>query len=119
MAALASAGVVESGGTARFTHPIFRAAIHGELSLAERERLNRTAARILRARGAPTDQVAAQIMHTEPAGESRPVVLLREAARGALAVGDASGAAALLSRALDEPPADADRSAVVLELGLA
>src|SRR5947209_5949247 len=119
MAALASAGVVEARGTARFTHPIFRAAIHGELSLAERERLHRTAARILRARGAPTDQVAAQIMHTEPAGESRPVVLLREAARGALAVGDASGAAALLSRALDEPPADADRSAVVLELGLA
>jgi DNA-binding CsgD family transcriptional regulator len=119
MAALVSAGVVGSGGTARFTHPILRAAIYGELSPAERERLHRTAARILRARGAPVDQVAAQVMHTEPAGDAGSVALLREAAGGALAVGDAPGAATLLARALDEPPAARDRTAVVLELGLA
>ena len=42
-----------------------------------------------------------------------------DAAGEALALGDAAGAAALLSRALDEPPADGDRAAVVLELGQA
>src|SRR5947208_5133646 len=50
IAILVSVGVVESGGPIRFTHPILRAAIYGDLSPAERERLHRGAARILRAR---------------------------------------------------------------------
>ena len=119
MGALVSAGVVESGGTVGFTHPILRAAIHGDLSPAERERLHHAAAAILRERGAPARQVAAQVMHTEPAGDPGAVALLRDAARDALALGDAAGAAALLSRALDEPPAESDRAAVLLELGQA
>src|SRR5207247_5171384 len=45
--------------------------------------------------------------------------LLRDAAREAVALGDAAGAAALLARALDEPPADDVRIAVLLELGQA
>src|SRR5262249_30999533 len=40
-------------------------------------------------------------------------------ARDALALGDAAGAAALLSRALDEPPVNCDRTTVLLELGQA
>jgi DNA-binding CsgD family transcriptional regulator len=119
MAALVSAGVVEAGGTVRFTHPILRTAIYGELSPAEREWLHRSAATILRNRGAPAGQVAAQVMHTEPAADPEAVGLLRDAARNALALGDAAGAAALLSRALDEPPDEGERAAVVLELGQA
>ena len=119
MVALVSIGVVDPGGTARFTHPILRTAIHGDLSAAERERLHRAAASILRERGAPADQLAAQIMYTEPAGDPAAVAVLRDAARHALALGDAAGAADVLSRALEEPPADADRPAVVLELGQA
>ena len=119
MGALVSAGVVESGGTVRFTHPILRAAIYADLSPAERERLHHTAAAILRERGAPAGQVAAQVMHTEPASDPEAVALLRDAAHDALALGDAAGAAALLSRALEEPPADSDRAAVLLELGQA
>ena len=119
MAALVSAGVVESGGTVRFAHPILRAAIYGDLSPAERERLHHAAAAILRERGAPAREVAAQVMHTEPAADPGAVALLRDAAHDALALGDAAGAAALLSRALDEPPADGDRTAVLLELGQA
>ena len=119
MGALVSAGVVESGGTVRFTHPILRAAIYGDLSPAERERLHHAAATILRERGAPAGQVAAQVMHTEPTADPGAVALLRHAAREALVLGDAAGAAALLSRALDEPPTAGDRAAVVLELGQA
>ena len=119
MGALVSAGVVEPGGSVRFTHPILRAAIYGDLSPVERERLHHTAVTILRERGAPAGQVAAQVMHTEPAADRGAVELLRRAARDALALGDATGAAALLSRALQEPPADSDRAAVVLELGQA
>jgi len=119
MASLVSAGVVESGGAVRFAHPILRAAIYEDLSPAERERLHCAASKILDERGAPVGQVAAQVMHTEPAANVGAVALLREAAREALALGDATGAAALLARALDEPPAAADRAAVVLELGQA
>jgi DNA-binding CsgD family transcriptional regulator/tetratricopeptide (TPR) repeat protein len=119
MAPLVSAGVVEAGGTVRFTHPILRTAIYGELSPAEREWLHRSAATILRNRGAPAGQVAAQVMHTEPAADPEAVGLLRDAAHDALALGDAAGAAALLSRALDEPPDEGERAGVVLELGQA
>jgi tetratricopeptide (TPR) repeat protein len=119
MAALVSAGVVQSGATARFVHPILRAAIYGDLSPAGRERLHHSAAGILRERGAPAGRVAAQVMHTEPAGDSEAVALLRDAAREALALGDAAGAAALLARALDEPPSRGDRAGVLLGLGQA
>jgi hypothetical protein len=67
MAALVAAAIVESGGTVRFTHPILRSAIYGDLSPAARERFHQAAARILRERGAPAGQVAAHLMRTEPA----------------------------------------------------
>ena len=119
MDALVSAGVVDSGATVRFIHPILRTAIHDDLSPAERERLHSAAAAILRERGSPVGRVAAQLMHTEPAADPGVVALLRDAAGDALALGDAAGAAALLSRALEEPPATDDRAAVLLELGQA
>ena len=49
MASLVSAGVIEPGGVVRFTHPILRTAIYGDLSAAERERLHCSASKILRA----------------------------------------------------------------------
>ena len=119
MGALVAAGVVEPGGTVAFTHPILRAAIHANLSPAEHERLHCAASKILKERGAPAGQVAAHVMRCEPAADPEAVTLLREGARDALALGDAAEAAALLSRALDEPPPDGDRAAVVLELGQA
>ena len=119
IAALIAAGVMEPGGTLRFAHPILRSAIYGDLSPVERERLHRVAATILRERGAPAGQVAAHVMYTEPAADPDAVALLREAARSAMALGDATSAAALLARALDEPPAEGDREAVLFELGQA
>ncbi|MGN6169778.1 MAG: ATP-binding protein [Solirubrobacteraceae bacterium] len=119
MAALVSASVVEPGGVVRFVHPVLRAAIYGDLSSAERERLHHAAAAILRERGAPAGHVAVHVMNTEPAGDPGAVALLRDAAREALALGDTAAAAALLARAIDEPPAQEDRDAFLLELGQA
>jgi DNA-binding CsgD family transcriptional regulator len=118
-ASLVSAGILEPGGTVRFIHPILRTAIYGDLSPAERERLHRDASQVLAARGAPSGQVAAQAMHTDPAANPDVVALLRDAAHEALVLGDAVGAAALLARALAEPPAPDVRTAVMLELGQA
>src|SRR5262249_34001538 len=53
------------------------------------------------------------------AGDPEAVALLRGAARDALALGDAAGSAALLERALREPPPDTERPAVMVELGRA
>jgi DNA-binding CsgD family transcriptional regulator len=119
MAALVSAGIVEPGGTVRFAHPMLRTAIYGDQSPAERQRLHRGAAKILRGRGAPAGQVAAQLMHTEPESDPATVALLHEAAYEAWTLGDATGAAALLSRALEEPPPQADRHRILLDLGQA
>ena len=117
MAELVFAGVVESAATVRFTHPMLRTAIYEDLSPAERERLHQAAAKILRERGAPAGRIAPHVVHAEPAANPDAVALLRAAARGALALGDAAGAAALLSRALDEPPGYDDRPSLLLELG--
>ncbi len=117
--ALISVGIAEGGATFSFAHPILGAAIYDDLSAAERERLHSEAAAILRARGAPPLHVAAQVMHTEPAADGEAVALLRAAAREALGLGDAAGAALLLARALDEPPPGPERAAVLLELGQA
>jgi hypothetical protein len=119
IAPLVYAGVMESGGTVRFSHPILRTAIYEDLSPAERERLHCAASKILEERGAPSGQVAAHVLQCEPGADLEATRLLRDAARDALAFGDATGAAAFLARALDEPPAPADRAEVVLELGLA
>jgi DNA-binding CsgD family transcriptional regulator/tetratricopeptide (TPR) repeat protein len=119
MTALIAAGVIQSGGAVRFAHPILRAAIYGDLSPAERERLHCSASKILSSRGAPAGQVAVHVMHTEPSADLEAVSLLRTAARDAVALGDAGGAATFLARALEEPPDADDRKALVLELGLA
>jgi DNA-binding CsgD family transcriptional regulator len=119
LGALITDGIVEGGATIRFTHPILRVAIYGDLLPAERDRLHRSAAGILRERGAPPLRIAAQVMHTEPAGDGEAVALLRVAAREAVGLGDAAGAALLLARALDEPPADGERPALLLALGQA
>jgi DNA-binding CsgD family transcriptional regulator len=58
-------------------------------------------------------------MHTEPAADPEAVALLRKAARDALTLGDATGAAASLARALEEPPPDGERLEILLELGQA
>lgn len=119
MDGLVSAGIVEPGGTIRFTHPILRTAIYNDLSAAERERLHRAAVGTLRARRVSPGQVAAHVMQTQPTGDPEAVALLRGAARGAMSLGDAAGAAALLARALAEPPAAGERGSVLLALGQA
>jgi DNA-binding CsgD family transcriptional regulator len=119
MAALVSAGVVESGGTVRFVHPMLRTAIYGDQSPAERQRLHHAAAAILRERGAPPREVAAQMMSTEPEGDPATAALLYEAAYEAWTLGDPTGTAALLARALAEPPAEDERLQLLLDLGQA
>ena len=94
MSALVSAGVIGSGGTVRFTHPILRAAIYGDLSAAERERLHCAASKPLEERGRAAGRSQPMSRTPSPVPRSQAVRLLRVAARDALVLGDATGAAA-------------------------
>ena len=61
--------------------------------------------------------IAVHLLATPASGDEKVVAMLREAARSALGGGAPDTAAALLRRALDEPPGNGDRPLVLFELG--
>jgi DNA-binding CsgD family transcriptional regulator len=116
---LADSGILEEGRPLRFVHPIVRAAVEAELSPGERAGLHQAAAARLEHEGASADRVAAHLLASDPAGEAWAVESLRAAASAAVANGAPNSAAAYLRRALAEPPSEAARPDVLLELGFA
>jgi DNA-binding CsgD family transcriptional regulator len=114
--ALAGAGLLGTAEPLEFVQPLIGAALRTEMGPFARARAHRQAAAALAAAGAPVETVAAQLLHTRPAGEPETVAPLREAAATALASGDPSAATRLLERALAEPPPDAERGDVLAEL---
>ena len=116
---LAREGILRPGRPLGFVHPIVAATIVDEIPGAEVAVYHARAARLLAAAGADVERVALHLLATEPGGDSWSVSQLRVAAARALARGAADVAGAHLRRALAEPPADAERAAVLAELGLA
>lgn len=100
-------------------HPLVRRAIYDNMDVARREALHATAANMLAAAGAPPARVATHLLAVGPREDQTVVASLRAAGRDAMAQGAPDAAATYLTRALAEPPADADRPVVTLELGLA
>lgn len=118
--ALVRAGVLSDGTDAlAFTHPLLRASVYASLSAVDRATAHGRAAALLRQAGARPASLAAHLLKTSPAGDPEVVAALQAAAEGALEVGDAAGAAVHLRRALEEPPAGAARTAVLVGLGTA
>ena len=121
-AAALAAGLVDievllPGEPLRFVHPIVRTAVYEDLTRPQQADLHAQAARLLAQQHCERGVIAAHLLATTPVGDPDVVALLREAARTALAGGAPDTAAALLRRALGEPPEDADRPQVVFELG--
>ena len=77
------------------------------------------AARLLANAGAEPERVAAHLLRSPPAADPQAVATLRDAARRAGSRGASESAVAYLRRALEEPPPDAERAEVLLELGAA
>ncbi len=113
--ALAGAALLAPAEPLDFAQPLVAAALRAEMGPFARARAHRRAATALAAAGAPVETVAAQLLHTRPAGEAETVASLREAAGLALDRGDATTATRLLERALEEPP-PAARGEVLAEL---
>ena len=114
---LVDLAVLVAGEPLRFAHPIVRTAIYEDLSAADRADLHARAARLLHERRADPGAIAVHLLATPASGDEKVVNMLREAARSALGGGAPDTAAALLRRALDEPPGNGDRPLVLFELG--
>jgi DNA-binding CsgD family transcriptional regulator len=117
-ASLADAAILEQGEPLRFVHPIVRAAIYEDASERQRAELHRRAARSLSAQGAAPESIAIHLLAAPPTGDPDVVATLRESARTARARGAAAAAVRQLRRAMIEPPADAGRASLLLELGM-
>jgi DNA-binding CsgD family transcriptional regulator len=118
-AELVRAGLLQDGRELRFRHPILAGAASATQSEAERAAAHSRAAELLRARGAPPERVALQLLHTPPADNQETVAELRRAADSARDRGAPATAAVLLERALAEPPAAEARAGLLVALGRA
>jgi DNA-binding CsgD family transcriptional regulator len=116
---LTTAGILEPGRPLTFIHPIVRSGIYSELSSAERAQGHRRAGRLFAEQPGAHEQVAKHLLVTEPAGDGWVVEQLVEAACAAGKHGAPESEAVLLRRVLAEPPPPGDRSAVLLDLGMA
>lgn len=102
-----------------FVHPVIRASIYESIGLGERQASHRAAAHLLLSEGAQLEQVVAHVMRVPPAGDPFALDILRRAAAGSLARGDADTAVSQLRRALSEPPVPTERADLLTELGSA
>ncbi|GAB2725303.1 AAA family ATPase [Kitasatospora kifunensis] len=111
-------GVLAPGETARFEHPLVRAAIAeavvGPVELADG---HAQAAELLRREGVSEAEVAAHLLLAEPNGEAWRVEVLREAARATRGRGAPEVTVTYLRRALHEPMSVKERGPLLLELG--
>ena len=111
--------VLAAKGALDFVHPVVRSAVYEQIPPLERQALHVEAAKLLTARGAESERVARHLLRLPPSADSARVTVLRAAARGASARGDAGAAAHYLRRALEEPPSEEERGGVLYELGVA
>ncbi|GLZ29576.1 hypothetical protein Lesp02_17660 [Lentzea sp. NBRC 105346] len=114
---LTAANVLTSDGDHLvFVHPVVREAVLTDLGPVARAGLHARAATTLLAANAPYDRVAAHLVQAPKGTLPNAAEVLRKAASSLLAAGDATTAAAHLTRAVDEDPDDAGLRA---ELGRA
>jgi DNA-binding CsgD family transcriptional regulator/tetratricopeptide (TPR) repeat protein len=116
---LAAAGILEHGRPLIFVHPLVRNGIYSELSSAERAQGHRRAAELLAEQPGASARVAQHLLVSEPAGDGWAVERLVDAACTAGKQGSPEAEAVFLRRALAEPPPPGDRSALLLDLGMA
>jgi len=102
----------------RFAHPIVPLALQSGLAVDRHEELLRAAVKLLTAEEAPWEQVAGYVLALRPGGGDS-IEPLRRAASVASARGAPDLAVTYLRRALAEPPPEADRVAILHELGMA
>ncbi|MCK9248960.1 MAG: AAA family ATPase [Solirubrobacteraceae bacterium] len=112
---LVRAGIVDGARGLRFVHPLRPDALRDELGAFTRSRWHARAGRVLAEHGR-IDEAGAHLLRADPSGDDATTAVLRAAADAAAGRGDGETAARLLRRALQEPPSDAARPALLLAL---
>ncbi len=102
-----------------FAHPIVRNAVLEDLPAVRHATLHARAAELCARRAAPPERTAGHLLHVEPAGDAARAATLLAAGETALDRGAPGEAVRFLRRALDEPPGDELRGAVLARLGAA
>lgn len=115
-AALARVDLLRPEPPFSFVHPLVRNAVYESIPPHERAHAHADAAILLANLNAPTEQIAAQLLLAPPESVSSAVDVLRAAAERAASEAGLESAVRYLTRALDEPLADAERSRLLLEL---
>ena len=118
VATLTRSEVLRDDDPIGFVHPVVAEAVYRNMPSAERGLEHERAAALLRSRGAGAEQVAAHLLLAPCRGDGATVDVLRAAARKAANRAATDSAVTYLRRALEEPPDDTQRTAVLVELGL-
>lgn len=113
---LRAGAILDPEPSMRFVHPLVRSAVYADIPAGERGRRHAEAAKALRSVDASPEQIATQLLASEPQGGAAAVETLVEAGERALSTGAPRSAVAYLSRALREPPSPALRPAVLTPL---
>ena len=114
-AALVRVELLAGDDPPQFIHPVVRDAVEGSLAADQRDEAHRAAAHLLHGEAAPPGLLAAHLVRVRPAADRWALARLREAARAAMQTGAPPAAAALLGRALSEPPPRDQRVDVLRE----
>jgi DNA-binding CsgD family transcriptional regulator len=118
-ARLEAASILRHGDPVDFVHPLIRNAVEKTLPDVMVGQLHARAAATLRAEGATPSAVAQHLLAAPGSGDPGIAGFLIEQGRVALDAGSFAVARRLLRRALDEPPAIADRDALLVSLARA
>lgn len=114
---LRGARILTRSRTLEFVHPLIATAVYRAIPGSVRVALHGQAASSVIDAGLGPSAAARHLLETHAAGDPWVVARLRAAARETLRAGAPETARTYLARALREPPQDADRAAVLYELG--
>ena len=115
--ALRAGGILAPASRLEFLHPIVRAAVRRACRPACGRARTAKPRAWLAAGGAARERVAVHLLATDPAEDPWVCERLAAGGREALSRGAPEAAASYLERALEEPPPEAERSRLLLELG--
>lgn len=118
-ARLEAASILRHGDPVDFVHPLIRNAVEKTLPDVMVGQLHARAAAMLRADGAAPSAVSQHLLAAPGSGEAEIASFLIEQGRVALDAGSFAVARRLLRRAVEEPPAVADRDSLLVSLARA
>lgn len=101
---LRASAILDPGSKLRFAHPLVRSAVYESVPAGERADAHHRAAGILRSAGASPEQIATQLLASEPQRDRGTVETLIESGERAITSGAPRSATVYLTRALREPP---------------